>query len=167
MTKETIIMVDHIVDLEEAVGSYLNCLSTSCAAGSKLYTSVGKIVDDKFQELFPSQETKLLFQTLQTQNAFEGYQKALLECKDKLLEILIDSHTRRQPAKDNKNRQGKSKSTEEVNMIYFYYVCSMYTQFIFIYCTVKRINGSNESVVLCVCFVYLSCVIVYKMLFTR
>ena len=31
----------------------------------------------------------------------------------------------------------------------------------------KRINGSNESVVLCVYFVYLSCVIVYKMLFTR
>ena len=30
----------------------------------------------------------------------------------------------------------------------------------------KRINGSNESVVLCVYFVYLSCVIVYKMLFT-
>ena len=107
-------MVDQIVDLEEAVGSYLNCLSTSCAAGSKLYTSVGKLVDDKFQELFPSQETKLLFQTLQTQNAFEGYQKALLECKDKLLEILIDSHnTKRQPTKD-KNRQGKSKSTEEV-----------------------------------------------------
>ena len=36
-----------------------------------------------------------------------------------------------------------------------------------IYCTVKRINGSNESVVLCIYFVYLSCVIVYKMLFTR
>ena len=35
------------------------------------------------------------------------------------------------------------------------------------YCTVKRINRSNESVVLCVCFVYLSSVIVYKMLFTR
>ena len=31
----------------------------------------------------------------------------------------------------------------------------------------ERINGSNESVVLCVYFVYLSCVIVYKMLFTR
>ena len=30
-----------------------------------------------------------------------------------------------------------------------------------IYCTVKRINGSNESVVLCIYFVYLSCVIVY------
>ena len=30
----------------------------------------------------------------------------------------------------------------------------------------KKINGSNESVVLCVYFVYLSCVIVYKMLFT-
>ena len=38
---------------------------------------------------------------------------------------------------------------------------------IFKYCTVKRINGSNESVVLCIYFVYLSCVIVYKMLFTR
>ena len=37
----------------------------------------------------------------------------------------------------------------------------------YIYCTVKRINGSKESVVLCVYFVYLSCVIVYKMLFTR
>ena len=36
-----------------------------------------------------------------------------------------------------------------------------------IYCTVKRINGSNESVVLCMYFVYLSCVIVYKTLFTR
>ena len=35
-----------------------------------------------------------------------------------------------------------------------------------LYCTVKRINGSNESVVLFVYFVYLSCVIVYKMLFT-
>lgn len=114
-------MVDHNVDLEEAVGSYLNCLSTSCAAGSKLYTSVGKIVDNKFQELFPSQETKLLFQTLQTQNAFEGYQKALLECKDKLLEILSDSHTKRQPAKD-KNRQGKSKSTEEVTVFFTLFV---------------------------------------------
>ena len=110
-------MNDQVIDLEEAVGSYLNCLSTSCAAGSKLYTSVGKLVEDKFQELFPSQETKLLFQTLQTQNAFEGYQKALLECKDKLLEILIDSHTKRQPTKD-KSRQGKSKSTEEVRFLY-------------------------------------------------
>ena len=33
-------------------------------------------------------------------------------------------------------------------------------------CTVKRINGNNENVVLCVYFVYLSCIIVYKMLFT-
>ena len=36
-----------------------------------------------------------------------------------------------------------------------------------VYCTVKRINVSNESVVLCVYFVYLSCVVVYKMLVYR
>ena len=42
----------------------------------------------------------------------------------------------------------------------------LYIYIILVYCTVKRINGSNESVVLCVYFVYLSCVIVYKMLFT-
>ncbi|XP_066933893.1 uncharacterized protein [Clytia hemisphaerica] len=105
-------MADQVVDLEEAVGSYLNCLSTSCAAGSKLYTSVGKLVDEKFQELFPSQETKIFFQVLQTQNACEGYQKALLECKEKLLEILIDNHTKRQPTKD-KVRPGKRSSPEE------------------------------------------------------
>lgn len=103
---------DQVVDIEEAVGSYLNCLSTSCAAGSKLYTSVGKLVDDKFHKLFPGKETKLYFQALQTQNAFEGYQKALLECKEKLLEILIDNHTKRQPVKE-KAKQGKSRSTEE------------------------------------------------------
>ena len=111
-------MADQVVDLEEAVGSYLNCLSTSCAAGSKLYTSVGKLVDEKFQELFPSQETKIFFQVLQTQNACEGYQKALLECKDKLLEILIDNHTKRQPTKD-KVRQGKRSSPEEVSNFSF------------------------------------------------
>jgi hypothetical protein len=107
-------MADQVVDLEEAVGSYLNCLSTSCAAGSKLYTSVGKLVDEKFQELFPVHESKLFYQALQTQNAFEGYQKALLECKEKLLEILIDNHTKRQPVKE-KTGKGKGKSsTEEV-----------------------------------------------------
>ena len=35
-----------------------------------------------------------------------------------------------------------------------------------IYCTVKRINGRNESGCFVCIFVYLSCVIVYKMLFT-
>lgn len=107
------IMADQVVDLEEAVGSYLNCLSTSCAAGSKLYTSVGKLIDEKFQELFPGQEPKLIFQALQTQNAFEGYQKALLDCKEKLLEILIDNHTKRQPTSKEKNRANKKCSTEE------------------------------------------------------
>jgi len=106
------------IDLEEAVGSYLNCLSTSCAAGSKLYTSVGKIIDEKFHEIFPDQElnnqlVKTCFQSLQVQNAFEGYQKALLECKEKLLEILIDNHTKKQqqPSKDSKNK--KESSPEE------------------------------------------------------
>jgi len=105
------------IDLEEAVGSYLNCLSTSCAAGSKLYSSVGKIIDEKFHEIFPDQElnnklVKTCFQSLQIQNAFEGYQKALLECKDKLLEILIDNHTKKQqPSKDAKNK--KETSPEE------------------------------------------------------
>lgn len=106
--------MEPVIDLEEAVGSYLNCLSTGCAAGSKLYTSVGKIIDEKFHEIFHDQEPrdkylKSSFQLLQTQNAFEGYQQALLECKEKLLEILIDSHTKRhQP---NKNKQ--DGSTEE------------------------------------------------------
>lgn len=108
---------EQVVDLEEAVGSYLNCLSTSCAAGSKLYTSVGKLVDEKFHELFPGKETKLYFQALQTQNAFEGYQKALLECKEKLLEILIDNHTKRQPVKE-KGKQSKKSSEEEVHLVY-------------------------------------------------
>lgn len=112
-TPSNISSTEQVVDLEEAVGSYLNCLSTSCAAGSKLYTSVGKFVDDKFEQLFPGKETKLYFQTLQTQNAFEGYQKALLECKEKLLEILIDNHTKKQPVKQEKGKHGKMKSTEE------------------------------------------------------
>lgn len=145
-------MVDHIVDLEEAVGSYLNCLSTSCAAGSKLYTSVGKIVDDKFQELFPSQETKLLFQTLQTQNAFEGYQKALLECKDKLLEILIDSHTKRQPTKD-KNRQGKSKSTEEV------------TVYLMLDLSLTALSLSFQKIAVIQYFVFFNYVLVYTLFY--
>lgn len=113
--------MEPVIDLEEAVGSYLNCLSTGCAAGSKLYTSVGKIIDEKFHEIFHDQEPrdkylKSSFQLLQTQNAFEGYQQALLECKEKLLEILIDSHTKRhQP---NKNKQ--DGSTEEVCLLYHF-----------------------------------------------
>ncbi|XP_002166712.2 uncharacterized protein LOC100202097 isoform X1 [Hydra vulgaris] len=91
---------DTIIDLEEAVGSYLNCLSTSFAAGSKLYASVGTIIEEKFQEIFPNHDSnkklvKMCFQTLQTLNAFEGYQKALLDCKEKLLEILTDNHTKK------------------------------------------------------------------------
>ena len=113
-----------VVDLEEAVGSYLNCLSTSCAAGSKLYASVGKIIDEKFNEIFPNEEelnsklVKTRFQSLQTQNAFEGYQKALLDCKEKLLEILIDNHTKKQnPSKEGKN---KNDSSGEQVIIYLF-----------------------------------------------
>ena len=114
------------IDLEEAVGSYLNCLSTSCAAGSKLYTSVGKIIDEKFHEIFPDTElnnqlVKTCFQSLQIQNAFEGYQKALLECKEKLLEILIDNHTKRHHSlKDSKSK--RDATPEEVGAcLYIYY----------------------------------------------
>lgn len=111
-------MNEQDVDLEEAVGSYLNCLSQSCAAGSKLYTSVHKIIDNKFNEIFPIKQIeegdgnniiKTCFQSLQTQNAFEDYQKALLECKDKLLEILIDSHTKKYSGSSKK----KNESSEE------------------------------------------------------
>lgn len=100
------------IDLEEAVGSYLNCLSQSCAAGSKLYTSVGKIIDKKFNDIFKLNDDALVkscFQSLQTQNAFEDYQKALLDCKEKLLEILIDSHTKKYASATNKNKKKEAE----------------------------------------------------------
>ena len=90
------------IDLEEAVGAYLNCLSTGCAAGSKLYSSVVELINDKFELIYPNDERiqKHYLQGLQIQNAFEGYQDALLECKAKLLDILVENHSRKKDVND-------------------------------------------------------------------